>query len=119
MMARPLLSCLPAHCKIHGKSMMRSSLRPWVEAYSLSLSMVRSTRVWPRIIAHADMDAFYAASRGASAMFEKYLLNRRPQRHSMPCREVKRRGRVKKVSAPRSLRLWVKPLEPPRVISSR
>ena len=23
--------------------------------------MIRSTRVWPRIIAHADMDAFYAA----------------------------------------------------------
>jgi len=22
---------------------------------------IRSTRVWPRIVAHADMDAFYAA----------------------------------------------------------
>jgi DNA polymerase-4 len=26
-----------------------------------SLAMIRSQRVWPRIVAHADMDAFYAA----------------------------------------------------------
>jgi hypothetical protein len=26
-----------------------------------TLAMIRSERVWPRIIAHADMDAFYAA----------------------------------------------------------
>jgi DNA polymerase IV len=26
-----------------------------------ALVMIRSQRVWPRIVAHADMDAFYAA----------------------------------------------------------
>src|SRR6476620_12134486 len=33
---------------------------PWTLVYN-SLAMIRSQKVWPRIVAHADMDAFYVA----------------------------------------------------------